>query len=43
MGAENSKPSSEVKQHVFSSYVAVPAVNGSSPSHEMQRASDVVC
>lgn len=28
MGAENSKPSSEVKQHVFSTYVALRAVNG---------------
>jgi hypothetical protein len=36
MGAENSKPSSEVKQHVFSSYVAFPALNGSCPSEEMK-------
>ena len=28
MGAENSKPSSEVKQHVFSAYVHVRQANG---------------
>ena len=28
MGAENSKPSSEVKQHVFSAYVHVCRING---------------
>jgi hypothetical protein len=28
MGAENSKPSSEVKQHVFSPYVHFPPANG---------------
>ena len=28
MGAENSKPSSEVKQHVFSTYVVLGTFNG---------------
>lgn len=31
MGAENSKPSSEVKQHVFSPYVPVCRLNGGPP------------
>lgn len=30
MGAENSKPSSEVKQHVFSTYVPLSRANGTS-------------
>jgi hypothetical protein len=36
MGAENSKPSSEVKQHVFSSYVPLHRANGSCLALEAQ-------